>query len=194
MRGSIMFIQLFAIVTMIGCGGEAVKQEAPVVVPQYVDQVTTTVEAASAKTIQRVDEVKVAIEENTQVLRELKAIVETPAGEADAPRTPSNEERLASPALRYWETGEVYVQYFGATWCGPCRTAKPGVQKLCEQYGLKLTEFDYDSQQSDFDYGGIASLPTIVLCSKNTQIARMEGWSTADAFEQFLQKNGLSKP
>ena len=103
---------LFLIVMLLaGC---RLKFKATVeVVPAYVDLVTTAVKAATTQ----VGEVKAVLQENTQLLLQIKDIIENPpTGGAEAQETPSSPKTLAPPVII------LYVSSIPG--CAPCQMLK----------------------------------------------------------------------
>ena len=54
---------------------------------------------------------------------------------------------------------------FWATWCGPCKTLGPILEKLAGEYGgaFKLAKIDCDKEQQLAGMFGVRSIPTVVL-------------------------------
>jgi putative thioredoxin len=61
---------------------------------------------------------------------------------------------------------------FWATWCGPCKTLGPMLEKLAAEYNgaFRLAKVDVDKNQELAGMFGIRSIPTVMLV-KNGQIA-----------------------
>src|SRR5690606_20756980 len=61
---------------------------------------------------------------------------------------------------------------FWATWCGPCKSLTPLLEKLAAEYNgaFVLAKVDVDKHQQLAAYFGIRSVPTLVLF-KDGQIA-----------------------
>jgi putative thioredoxin len=54
---------------------------------------------------------------------------------------------------------------FWATWCGPCKTLGPLIEKVVGEYGgaVKLAKVDCDEEQQLAAMFGVRSIPTVVL-------------------------------
>lgn len=80
---------------------------------------------------------------------------------------------------------DISVKYYGASWCAPCKQAKPEVQRLCKNFSIILEEFNYDEMES-FDSEKITKLPTVQIWQDGKQIqeytknhiAHLEEWLT----------------
>lgn len=176
------------LVLLVGC-----SQTTPEPVPDFVTYTPKYVDVVTAKmdqTTTGLTEVKSAVKENTEVLLQIKELVaQKPAAGGVEPReTPSSQESSPPPAPPYWETDAYYVQYYGAAWCGPCRTVKPRVKKLVKKYSLPFTEFDVDTDRSAVSTGNVSSVPVIVICRKGKQIDRLTGSHSEKNIEAFFQK------
>ena len=88
-----------------------VKSDQPVVTVQYVNTVTTLLQTQNSSIVAVKDEVR----SNTDLLREIKTLVEKIPVEADAPETPSTQTKLASTE----EPPTLYISSIDG--CAPCR-------------------------------------------------------------------------
>lgn len=178
------------LVLLVGC-----SQTTPEPVPDFVTYTPKYVDVVTAKmdqTTSGLTEVKSAVQENTEVLLQIKELVaQKPAAGGVEPReTPSSQESSPPPAPPYWETDAYYVQYYGATWCGPCRTVKPRLKKVMKKYGLDQVyrEFDVDEHKAETKKAGVSSVPVIIICRKGKQIDRLTGSHSEKNIEAFFQK------
>jgi len=54
------------------------------------------------------------------------------------------------------------IVMFGASWCGPCRAAKPKVENLSSNSSFPVVYADVDDMQNIAQSFGIMSVPTFV--------------------------------
>ena len=82
---------------------------------------------------------------------------------------------------------------FWATWCGPCKSLSPLLEKLAAEYNgaFVLAKVDVDKHQQLAAYFGIRSVPTLVLF-KDGQIADgVPGALPEGQLRQFLSQHGI---
>ena len=73
--------------------------------------------------------------------------------------------------------------YFGAEWCGPCKTIKPQLQAA----GLPIRYVDVDQSPDMAKHYGIRNVPTVVLVSNDEIIDRKTGsMITVNSVKQML--------
>jgi hypothetical protein len=102
-------IYLFLLVmTLVGCSRE-VKPTVEVT-PAYVDMVTSAVKATTTE----VGEVKIVLQENTQILMQIKDLVQNPPTDGDVAQEPPSSPTLLSPSVI-----KLYVSSIPG--CRPCR-------------------------------------------------------------------------
>lgn len=107
----------------------------------------------------------------------------------NSPATVEVPKTLPPVATPYWETDEVYVQYWGAEWCGPCRATQPIVEQLCRENKLKLTVFDVDTVSLEVKrQAEVSFIPVLVLCRKGRQFARLSGQQSAASVQAFVDQ------
>jgi thiol-disulfide isomerase/thioredoxin len=79
----------------------------------------------------------------------------------------------------------IAVKYYGASWCSPCKQAKPEVQRLCKNFGVQLHEYNYDDLEPA-ESEKITKLPTVQIWRDGIQIeeyitnqvSQLEEWLT----------------
>jgi thioredoxin 2 len=79
------------------------------------------------------------------------------------------QEALAGPGL--------VVVDFWATWCGPCRTVAPILERLAARYAgrLKVVKIDVDANQAVAARYGAQSIPLLVFLRRGREVGRMIG-------------------
>lgn len=66
---------------------------------------------------------------------------------------------------------------FYATWCGPCQTLSPMLQRLAREYEgkLKFIKVDVDKNRALAEAARIQSIPTLFFITRDGQIERQVG-------------------
>lgn len=105
---------------------------------------------------------------------------------------------LSADDVPYWETDQVYVQYMGASWCGPCRTQKPLAKRLSAEYGLPLTEFDIDTPVGRQAHNNAQrltgpSIPVVTVCRRGKILDHITGQCSESRLSELLTRHGASK-
>jgi thioredoxin 1 len=73
--------------------------------------------------------------------------------------------------------------YFGADWCGPCRTIKPQLVAS----GLDIRYVDVDSSPEMASNYGVRNVPTIILVTNGEPTNRKVGSAiTVESVKQML--------
>ena len=80
---------------------------------------------------------------------------------------------------------------FWATWCGPCKTLVPTLEKLEVEYAgrFKLAKVDVDANQQIAGMFGIRSVPTCVLMVGGRPADGFMGAQTEGQVREFLDKH-----
>ncbi len=79
---------------------------------------------------------------------------------------------------------------FWASWCGPCKTLTPILEKLAVEYGgrFRLAKVNADEQQEIGSMFGIKSLPTVIALKNQKPVTAFQGAQTESVIRQFLDK------
>ena len=80
---------------------------------------------------------------------------------------------------------------FWATWCGPCKTLVPTLEKLETEYAGRFTlaKVDVDANQQIAGMFGIRSVPTCVLMMGGKPVDGFMGAQTEGQVREFLDKH-----
>ena len=79
------------------------------------------------------------------------------------------------------------VLMFSATWCGPCKQAKPLFQKLSEERSdVQFEIVDIDEQKELTEQFAIAGVPTFVILENGTESKRLIGGANVKKLNEAL--------
>jgi putative thioredoxin len=82
---------------------------------------------------------------------------------------------------------------FWATWCGPCKSLGPVLEKLAQDYGggFLLAKVDVDKEQQLAGYFQIKSIPTVMLVKDGQIVDGFPGALPEGQLREFLQHHGI---
>ena len=86
----------------------------------------------------------------------------------------------------------VSVIQFSATWCGPCKTLKPVMDKLSDEYKDRANFYITDIEDSGINTGpsaGIRGVSTVIVYKKGVEVDRKVGGVPESHMKEFLDKN-----
>ena len=78
------------------------------------------------------------------------------------------------------------IFYFGAPWCGQCKTLKPKVEEECKTRGIALQIVDVEEEDGLCDIYGIKNVPTIILVKNGEIVARASGGGAWDEVRKHI--------
>lgn len=88
---------------------------------------------------------------------------------------------------------EVSIIQFSASWCGPCKTLKPIMDKLSEEYSDKNFFMAYaDIEDGGINTGsamGIRGVPTTIIFKWGVEVDRLVGNPGEKTVREFVSKN-----
>ena len=82
---------------------------------------------------------------------------------------------------------------FWATWCGPCKSLGPVLEKLANEFagGFALAKVDVDKEQQLAGYFQIKSIPTVMLLKDGQIVDGFPGALPEGQLREFLQHHGI---
>jgi putative thioredoxin len=82
---------------------------------------------------------------------------------------------------------------FWATWCGPCKSLGPVLEKLAKEFagGFALAKVDVDKEQQLAGYFQIKSIPTVMLVKDGQIVDGFPGALPEGQVREFLQHHGI---
>lgn len=63
------------------------------------------------------------------------------------------------------------VLYFGAPWCGPCKSFKPLVEQTTKEMNVQWTDINVDYDPNMSQKYEVTSIPTIVILNNQGGVA-----------------------
>ena len=87
---------------------------------------------------------------------------------------------------------DISVIQFSASWCAPCKTLKPVMDKLSDEYKDRANFYITDKEDSGINTGssaGIRGVPTVIIYKKGIEIDRKVGGVPESHMKEFLDKN-----
>lgn len=78
-----------------------------------------------------------------------------------------------------------------ATWCGPCKTLGPLLEKVVDEFNgaVRLAKIDCDKEQALAASFGVRSIPTVVLVREGQLVDAFTGALPEGAIREFLQRH-----
>jgi len=82
---------------------------------------------------------------------------------------------------------------FWATWCGPCKTLGPTLEKLAGEYAgaFRLAKIDCDREQQLAGMFGVRSIPTVVLIQGGQIVDALSGALPESQVREFLKRHRI---
>jgi thioredoxin 1 len=98
-----------------------------------------------------------------------------------------NTQTQSTPAAAIAGKGVALVDFW-APWCGPCRTQKPIVEQLAEEYAgrASISAVDVDDSPQLAGSYSVYSIPTLVLLKDGAEVGRFVGVQSAERLRAAL--------
>ncbi|HEX7130899.1 MAG TPA: thioredoxin [Rhodanobacteraceae bacterium] len=118
----------------------------------------------------------------------------TPTHSAKSPHVfEAGQANFESEVLQASLATPVLVDFW-ATWCGPCKTLGPILEKLAGEYGgaFKLAKIDCDKEQQLAGMFGVRSIPTVVLIRDGQILDGFAGALPESQVREFLSRHQIA--
>lgn len=101
-----------------------------------------------------------------------------------------DQETFETEVMQASMTTPVLVDFW-ATWCEPCKTLGPMLEKLASEYNgaFRLGKVDVDTQQELAGMFGIKSIPTVVLVKDGQVLDGFTGALPEGQLREFLSRH-----
>lgn len=99
-------------------------------------------------------------------------------------------ELNSKQAFELIENEKVVMVDFMASWCGPCKTLSPTVDKLSERYSdkIKIVKINIDDNDEIVDKYKIMSVPTILFFKDGQVVDKSVGLVTIEKLIEKVEK------
>jgi thioredoxin 1 len=78
---------------------------------------------------------------------------------------------------------------FHASWCGPCRTLGPIIERVSEEKNVKLLKVDADESKDIASSFGVRGIPTVIFFKDGQEVDRIVGLKQATAYNEIIEKH-----
>lgn len=80
---------------------------------------------------------------------------------------------------------------FSATWCGPCKTMEPVLEKLGVEYAGRadVVKVDVDKSEALAAKYGVKAVPTLILFVGGSPVATVSGTASSARLHKLLDKH-----
>jgi len=78
---------------------------------------------------------------------------------------------------------------FHASWCGPCRTLAPIIERVSEERNVKLLKINADESGELTTSFGVRGIPTVIFFKDGQEVDRVVGLKQATAYNEIIEKH-----
>jgi thioredoxin-like negative regulator of GroEL len=88
---------------------------------------------------------------------------------------------------------EPVVIVYTAGWCGPCKSLKPKLAKLANEWGFTLAVISAEDQPGLAAMFGIRAVPTVIVLENGLVRGRLTGDRTEESLRAYFGEFGLDQ-
>lgn len=89
--------------------------------------------------------------------------------------------------LKLEEEKQTFVVQFSASWCGPCRTLSPMLEKICNEEKVSVYKLDVSKNQDYAKELKIYSIPFVKFYKDGEEFHSASGLRGRDFYEQKVK-------
>lgn len=78
------------------------------------------------------------------------------------------------------------ILYFTASWCAPCKTAKPNLYAAASAASIPVIQHDVDSSPEIAVQHGVRTVPTVIVFNGNTEATRRSGAMSKEMYAELI--------
>lgn len=79
----------------------------------------------------------------------------------------------------------IHLKMFSATWCGPCKSMDPNLEKLASR-GVNIVKVDIEKQKAVAAIHGVKGVPTFKVYSDDQLLRTHTGAMSLGQLEEFI--------
>lgn len=80
----------------------------------------------------------------------------------------------------------ITINYFSASWCGPCKMFAPVVDVVSQEENVPVVKIDVEQNADMAKAYDVRSVPTLVLMKNGSPVARHTGIMGKAQLQQFI--------
>lgn len=89
--------------------------------------------------------------------------------------------------LKLTNDKKTFIVQFSASWCGPCRTLSPILEKVCNKQKVDVYKFDVSKDSEYAKELGITSIPVVTFYKGGEEFDTSLGLKPVDFYEERVK-------
>ncbi|MFW6855370.1 thioredoxin family protein [Burkholderia gladioli] len=103
-----------------------------------------------------------------------------------------NTDGFRESVLERSKSGHVAVLCW-ATWCGPCKSLKPALERVAVALDLDIAMVDVEQEGELVVRMSVRAVPTLVLFRDGLEVGRLVGGQSEAQLRTFFEKHGMAE-